>query len=118
MKSGSLLNLDKSCSPLSVFEAIFDAATFRSNKPLQPTELLGPTWENVTVPEMKSFIGILIAMEIHRLPAVNDYWNMDPLLGDPGITKGMSRDRFKSILRYLHLNDNTKMPSTQFRQTL
>ena len=85
MKSGSLLNLDKSCSPLSVFEAIFDAATFRSNKPLQPTELLGPTWENVTVPEMKSFIGILIAMEIHRLPAVNDYWSMDPLLGDPGI---------------------------------
>ena len=36
---------------------------------------------------------------------------MDPLLGAPGITRGISRDRFKSILRYLHLNDNTKMPS-------
>lgn len=41
-----------------------------------------------------------------------DYWSQHPLLGVPGITSGMSRNRFRDILKNLHLNDNSKMPSS------
>jgi hypothetical protein len=47
-------------------------------------------------------------MGIHKLPYLSDYWSQHPLLGAPGLTKYMPRDRFKAILRYLHLNDNTQ----------
>lgn len=46
-------------------------------------------------------------MGIHRLPFLHDYWSQHPLLGAPGITQIMPHDRFKEILRYLHINDNT-----------
>ena len=49
-----------------------------------------------------------LTMGIHKLPYLSDYWSQHPLLGAPGLTKYMPRDRFKAILRYLHLNDNTQ----------
>ena len=53
---------------------------------------------------------------MHQLPSVFDYWSQNPFLGTPGITKGMPRDRFLQILRYLHLNDNAKMPPRKHPQ--
>ena len=54
---------------------------------------------------------MLLAKGVHRLPFLTDYWSQNPLLGAPGITKCMPRDRFKAILRCLHLNDNSQMPA-------
>ena len=45
-----------------------------------------------------------------RLPSPHDYWSTNPLIGTPGIVKEMSRNRFRSILSHLHLNDNSRMP--------
>jgi hypothetical protein len=64
-------------------------------------------WQDTTIDEMYLFLGIVIAMGVHRLPFYTDYWSSDCLLGVPGITKGMPLDRFKVLLRCLHLNDNT-----------
>ena len=48
---------------------------------------------NVSMSEMKKFIGILIYMGIVNLPAINDYWKNDTRV--PQIANVMSRDRFK-----------------------
>lgn len=64
-------------------------------------------WYNTTVTEMYLFLGIIIAMGVHKLPFFYDYWSSDCLLGVPGISAGMPVDRFKALLRCLHLNDNT-----------
>ena len=45
------------------------------------------------------------------LPFLTDYWSRIPFLGAPDITKCMPRDRFKAILRYSHLNDDSQMPA-------
>ena len=67
-------------------------------------------WEDVSAEEMQSFVGIQLAMGIVRLPSMHDYWSTNPILSAPGIVKGMGRNRFRSILSHLHLNDNSRMP--------
>jgi hypothetical protein len=67
----------------------------------------GYNWVDTNKEEIQQFLGVLIAMGIHRLPQVEDYWSTNPLLGAPGIISGMPIKRFKVLLRHLHLNDNT-----------
>ena len=112
-KAGSLLTLNGSDYPCEFFEAIFGSDTFdliadQSN--LYATQS-NATWEETSSNEIKVFIGMILAMGVHKLPYLRDYWSQNPLLGAPGITKSMPRDRFKAILRYLHLNDNSQMPA-------
>ena len=42
-----------------------------------------------------SFLGIIIAMGVHELPTLADYWSSDSLLGVPGIAAGMPIDQSK-----------------------
>jgi hypothetical protein len=67
-------------------------------------------WKPTNGAEMKAFMGIILAVGIHKLPYLHVYWNQHPLLGAPGITQCMPCDWFKKIivLRYLHLNDNSQ----------
>ena len=60
--------------------------------------------------KVKSFVGMIFAMGIHRVPALSNYWSQNPLIGVPGITKCMGRNKFKELLKNLHLNDNSEMP--------
>ena len=64
-------------------------------------------WHNTSKEEIQQFLGVIIAMGIHRLPQVEDYWSTNPLLGAAGIISGMPIKRFKVLLRCLHLNDNS-----------
>ena len=57
---------------------------------------------------MYLFLGVIIAMGVHLLPILADYWSSDSLLGVPGICLGMPIDRFKALLHYMHINDNSK----------
>lgn len=61
-----------------------------------------------TVNEIKLFLGMIVAMGLHKLPQLEDYWSADVLLGVPGIVSGMPIDRFKVLQKCLHINDNTK----------
>lgn len=65
-------------------------------------------WIDTTENEIKLFLGIHLAMGVHKLPSVEDYWSLHPLLGAPGIVQGMSIRRFKALQSCLHLNDNSK----------
>ena len=50
---------------------------------------------------------MIIAMDLHQLPAYTDYWSSDILVEVPGIVSGIPLDMFKVLLKCLHLNDNT-----------
>ena len=74
-------------------------------------------WKDVSLEELKAFLGLLIAMSIHKLPSYRDYWSTDWVLGVPAFARVMARDRFFDILYNIHLCDNTQMPqpgSTNF----
>jgi len=57
--------------------------------------------------EIKAFIALLIAMEMHNLPIVHLYWSTDPLYRVQPIAEVMLIKRFKKLRQAHHLNDNT-----------
>lgn len=68
------------------------------------------SWTEVSLDELKAFLGLLIAMGIHRVPSLRDYWSTDWVLGVPAFSKIMARDRFLDIYYNVHLCDNSQMP--------
>nr|XP_033323310.1 piggyBac transposable element-derived protein 4-like [Megalopta genalis] len=64
-------------------------------------------WKPVTKREMSTFIGILLIVGVVRLPEIRLYWSKKEMYGNARIKKAMKRDRFMSILKYLHFTDNT-----------
>lgn len=67
-------------------------------------------WTDVTLIEMKAFIGCLIVMGIHQLPALKHYWSSDPFLHVEAVASVMTANRFKKIVENLHCNDNDTQP--------
>ena len=63
-------------------------------------------WFDVTVPEMKAFVAMILLMGIVKLPSYPLYWTAHNLLEFPALKKIMSRDRFLSILQFLHISNN------------
>ena len=72
-------------------------------------------WINVSVDELKVFIGITILMAIVRLPQLDMYWQTShPLIATTGISNTMSRVHFQQIYRYLYLADSAhQIPADQ-----
>lgn len=70
-------------------------------------------WSDVTIPEMKAFIGMLILMGIVELPRLEMYWQTKhPLIATTGISSVMSLVRFEQLYRFLHLaNSDEQVPS-------
>ncbi|XP_050414127.2 piggyBac transposable element-derived protein 4 [Patella vulgata] len=66
---------------------------------------------NISVSELKTFIGITMLMGLIVLPSLKQYWSSDPSLNSDFIRKCMSRDRYFAIQRDLHLTDSTKQPA-------
>ena len=106
--------LPSTATPLDYFMLLFDEDCFQLV--VDQTNLYASQnppggrykWYNTTVDEMKLFIGMIIAMGLHKLPHLEDYWCSDVQLGVPGIVSGMPIDRFKVLQKCLHINDNTK----------
>lgn len=63
-------------------------------------------WKETSLHEIWIFLAIIINMGIHRLPSYPCYWSTDPLLGVDAIKNSMSFNRFRSLRRYLHCDDN------------
>lgn len=55
-----------------------------------------------------AFIGMNIAMGVIPLPSLDEYWSIDPIMAHAWFPTVMSRNRFRQILRYLHVADNSK----------
>lgn len=71
---------------------------------------------NLTVPELKVVIGVLIIMGMNVLPSMRLYWSEDDNFHHSKIAHIMSVKRFLKIIRFIHLNDNQSMPPREFLQ--
>lgn len=60
--------------------------------------------------ELDAFLGVLIIMGFHCLPTLRSYWSTNMNFHVERVAKVFTLKRFLKILRYLHLNDNQKMP--------
>jgi len=67
-------------------------------------------WRDVTVEEMKKFVGLWIITGHVWKPILRLYWSTDELISTPIFPKTMTRNRFCDILTYLHFNDNEARP--------
>ena len=65
-------------------------------------------WKDTDITEMKAWVGIVLLMGYIRLPNYYAYWSTNPLTRQPGIQQIMTRDRFLSILQFLHLCNNSQ----------
>ena len=72
-------------------------------------------WSRVTLSEMKKFFAIILHMSVVKKPAIRDYWSTNPAMYSSFASQiRLSRDRFFTILKYLHNNDNrTFIPRDQ-----
>ena len=65
---------------------------------------------NTTAEEMRAFVGVNVIMGIDQKPELRNYWSTDEFMGNVGIQRVFTRDRFESLCRYLHMNDSQKQP--------
>ena len=68
---------------------------------------------SVDMEEMSRFIGLLLISGYHSLPRENDYWSTSSSREAPIFPKTMSRERFKTIKRFLHVADNQRLTSSK-----
>lgn len=64
-------------------------------------------WQPVTKDEMDAFFGILLIMGIVQLPEIRLYWSRKDMYTNTRIRNAMKRDRFVSILKFLHFADDS-----------
>ncbi|XP_050340653.1 piggyBac transposable element-derived protein 3-like [Bactrocera neohumeralis] len=62
---------------------------------------------NITINEMKVFIGIMIVTGYTSRPKKRDYWCEDSDMLCSMISESMRRNRFEIIFRYMHFKDNS-----------
>ena len=69
-------------------------------------------WKPCTSDRLRSFLGLVIAMGIKRLPYLRDYWSQVLLLGCPDLISSWPCQQFCALLRYF--NDKaTAIPKGQ-----
>ena len=64
----------------------------------------------ISLAELKAFLGICIVMGVNTLPKTADYWSTDPYLGNDGIKRVMTKNRFEELSRFLHFNNSEEEP--------
>ena len=52
-------------------------------------------------------MGFFIGSGLVVLPNLVDYWETNTILSQPGLVKGLSRNRFEHLCGRLHFNDNS-----------
>ena len=67
-------------------------------------------WVPTTKEELRKFFGLTLLMGLIRKPVIAMYWSRDPLYATPIFGEIMSRNRYQLLLRFLHFNDNEKVP--------
>ena len=72
-------------------------------------------WRDITLPEMKAFIGIIINMGMVQLTDIKDYWSTHLTLNLPFFRTVFPRDRFLGIYWMLHVGET---PSTTKRSKI
>ncbi|XP_065198999.1 piggyBac transposable element-derived protein 4-like [Sycon ciliatum] len=74
-----------------------------------PARSFARSWKPVVVGEMKVFLGLYLNMGIVNKPEIDQYWATDPVIATPFYNRTMSRERFTSILNFLHFANNDEV---------
>nr|CAI5841636.1 unnamed protein product [Callosobruchus analis] len=77
---------------------------------LYATQQNANTSFSVTVEELKVFFAILLISGYSKRPRKDMYWSMDSDLRNEAVARGMSRNKFRDILRNLHFVNNGQLP--------
>ena len=72
-------------------------------------------WRDITLTEIKAFIGVIIQMGLAQLSDIKDYWSTHETLSFPFFRSVFSRDRFLQIFWMLHVGE---IPSTTKRSKI
>ena len=72
-------------------------------------------WRDISLLEMKVFVGLIINMGLTKLSDIKDYWSTHLTLNLPFFRSVFSRDRFLQIYWMLHVGD---IPSTTKRSKI
>lgn len=64
---------------------------------------------DITADEMYSFLGILILSGYSIVPRRRMYWENADDSNNKLVTSAMSRDRFSTLMKYIHCCDNTNL---------
>ena len=67
-------------------------------------------WTPIIKEEFLAFLGMNIAMGVISLHSIDDYWSIDAIISHPWFRCVLSRNRFRQILRFLHIVDNSVAP--------
>jgi hypothetical protein len=70
------------------------------------------SWVDVSVSELYIFLAMTILMSQVKKHKIREYWSTDPLIETPIFGTIFARDRYDSLLRYLHFVDNEKVSSS------
>jgi len=89
-----------------MFQLFFYYGDNQLNCGKKPNFLFCKKGKNLNSANKLALIGMNIAMGMLRLPQVKDYWSTNQI-STPWFPGVMARDRFATILRYLHLTDFT-----------
>ena len=80
-----------------------------SSRPLRRKSVLNK-WKEVTLLEMKKFFGLVFHMGLVAMPSYRAYWSRSRLDKNDMFPSVMSRERFQSIMRFLHFGDEPQQP--------
>lgn len=61
-------------------------------------------WHDITVAELKTWLGLVLAMGFVNKTVLQNYWTRQWLLETPGHRKPMTSRRFQQILQVLFVN--------------
>ena len=62
-------------------------------------------WVDVTITQMKAFVGLILNMGLVQLPEIKEYWSRHETLNIPFFRRVLSRDRFLQIFWNLHVGE-------------
>ena len=82
------------------------AAQYKASNPNLPPNSRASSWVETTRDEMKKFLALSFLMGVVRKLEVSDYCSTNPLLKGSIFNSVMPRNRFQSILQFLHFADN------------
>ena len=120
-ESGINTDVPENASPVYFFELLltkqfiqdlvtktneYAEKTINASRPLRCRSNL-VDWKDVTVDEMRKFIGITFAMGLASLPSYK-YWSRDSFYKNHFSGNVMSRERFERIMHFLHFGDQPK----------
>ena len=116
-RAGPVRNLPADKKAIDFFELFFTERLYRlivretNRYARQEQQRLGKDlqWRELSIEEFRTWLGLYFAMGLVQKPLILAYWETNSVTSTPAFRKIMLRQRFESILRFLHFVDNNSV---------